>query len=67
MAGKCLIKNIAPELKDLTVCPNCGTRQKKNKNWGLEIECDDEHCGGYVYLYHARDGDILIWGNENWD
>ena len=65
--GRYLIKNINEKLKDLKICPDCGEKQKNNKNWVLNDRCGNIHCEGYVYSYEARDGIILLWGNENWD
>ena len=59
-------KSIPKELLDMTECPDCHRKQRKEKTYGST--CEDEDCESYVGNYVTREGEtVLIWQNPNWD
>jgi hypothetical protein len=45
---------------DLTICPDCHTKQKTVKE--EDDNCENEDCDSFVTMYKRN----LIWWNENW-
>lgn len=54
--------SISKELRDLTLCPDCYTKQKQPKKY-LD-ECDRDGCESFIT--RTKKSRTLYWFNPNW-